>query len=134
MREADEYSTYTYDWRAASGGGGARQATHKLINRDGTTQTTNVYGADGAIERASSSALSGSAPVQTQHYRTDIDGRILTRDLYRSGTTYDPSARYYAFGGRAMGEIGTDGSDNVDFVTTITRRDDKKCSGMLPSA
>ncbi|WP_150115346.1 RHS repeat protein, partial [Pelagerythrobacter marensis] len=121
---ADEYSTYTYDWRAASGGGGARQATHKLINRDGTTQTTNVYGADGAIERASSSTLSGSAPVQTHYYRTDIDGRILARDLYRSGTTYDPSARYYTFGGRAMGEIGTDGSDNVDFATAIARRDD----------
>ncbi len=120
----DTYSRYTYEWLDPMGSGGARQTTHWLANRDGETLTTNTYGTDGSQQSAVTTVLNGTAATKTQSYTTDLFGRVLTRTMTSSNSGDKPQAAYYYFGGTAMGEVGNDGTDNVDFATMIARRDD----------
>ncbi len=110
---------------------GWQQSAQETVNQYGTGTSAFTYDHDGAILSVARSATGYNAP--DAFYSTDISGQVVRRWEAPDTGSYanGPRTHTYRFGGREMGTISNDGSDNVDFVTLINARDDVAGSGMF---
>jgi len=75
------------------------------------------FQADGTIYRA----YVWESAVHYIWYDTDAFGQIKTRSSNYTSSTSRPTDYYYYFNRQQIGHIGNDGTDNVDFTTSIAR-------------
>ena len=110
---------------------GWQQASQQTVNQYGTGTSAFQYDNDGAILSVWRDATGQFA--EDVYYSTDISGKVVRSwELAdQLSTVAGPRTHTYRFGGREMGTISNNGTDNVDYVTLIDRRDDVAGSGMF---
>ena len=81
----------------------------------GTTSSTLSYDANAHLTYASTT---GQA-AKTISYTTDAAGQVMVRTQTTSGSTTSPRQFSFYFNGLRIGEIGNNGTDNVDYATAI---------------
>ena len=104
--------------------------TNAYIWRDSALLTgiTRVQG--GAVTTSSltydanahlTSATTTGTGAKTVNYTTDASGQVLVRTQTTTGTANSPRSFSFYLNGHVIGQIGNDGTDNVDYATTIDR-------------
>jgi LysM domain len=81
----------------------------------GTTSTTFTYDANAHV---SAVGVTG-AQARTINYTTDSTGQVMVRSQSQDGTALSPRGFSFYFNGLRVGDIGNDGSDNLDYGSTI---------------
>jgi hypothetical protein len=92
---------------------------------NGTTTSTFSYSANGHLTAVS---ITGQQARQIA-YTTDSVGQIMVRSQTTNGSTTSPRQFYFYFNGIRIGEIGNNGTDNLDYATTITNNSTADGSG-----
>ena len=90
-----------------------------------SSNTTYTLDSNG---RATSAYVDDGRP-RTVTFVHDSTGQIISRDEADNDLNKgDPRALYYRFGGKLMGEVGNNGTDNVNFKASLAMRlaDDNK--------
>jgi hypothetical protein len=91
------------------------------VTRTGMTGSTSLfyYNEVGELQYAS---VGGSRP-RTVYYKNGIDGQVLRRDEYDNYTSAgDPHEAWYRFGGKQMGYVGNNGTEDQDYTASIAQR------------
>ncbi|MEY4502318.1 MAG: hypothetical protein RIS52_2208, partial [Pseudomonadota bacterium] len=81
----------------------------------GTTSTTFTYDANAHV---SAVGVTG-AQARTINYTTDSTGQVMVRSQSQAGAALSPRGFSFYFNGLRVGDIGNDGSDNLDYGSTI---------------
>ncbi|MEY2925664.1 MAG: hypothetical protein RL367_141 [Pseudomonadota bacterium] len=63
--------------------------------------------------------ITGAQP-RTINYTTDSTGQIMVRTQTNNGSTTAPRQFFFYFNGLRVGEIGNNGTDDIDYAATIT--------------
>jgi YD repeat-containing protein len=116
----DSKTFYSYDWWDG--------ALQKTIGNDNDNSgavdwtTTNTFDASGHIIQAN---IVDGQP-RNVNFVTDQNGQIIDRlEAKLSGNTTsagNPHTIHYNFGGVQMGEVGNNGTDNIDYAASIANR------------
>jgi hypothetical protein len=91
------------------------------VTRTGMTGSSSIfyYNEVGELQYAS---VGGSRP-RTVYYKNGIDGQVLRRDEYDNYTSAgDPHEAWYRFGGKQMGYVGNNGTEDQDYTASIAQR------------
>jgi hypothetical protein len=81
----------------------------------GTTTSTLSYNANAQLSYVSTTG----AAAKNISYTTDAAGQVMVRTQTTNGSTTSPRQFYFYFNGQRVGEIGNNGTDNVDYATAI---------------
>ena len=104
---------------------GWQQLSQQTANQPSMGNSTFYYGDDGNLEKVERSNTNGSTNNSVDkftYYFTDISGQVV--ESWEKQVNYTgvlPLTRTYRFGGKEMGTISNDGTENVDYNTLISR-------------
>ncbi len=120
----DAVSKYYYDWHETKG---YLQSSTVTTNQFGTGSTSHEYDGAGNIVDADRT-LGAYGGANNYRYATDAYGQVIEREEYNDTEPfteyYLPRTHTYRFGGREIGIVSNDGTENVDYATLIGHRDD----------
>ncbi len=104
----------------------AQQSTATTVPSSGpTVQTTYIYDNFGHLSQVSFTNPNGGSTSRSITYYLNTDGQIQERQESESGGSYTnshPTEFYYYFDGFSLGDVGNDGSSNVDYAASITQQ------------
>ncbi|MDY6949256.1 MAG: hypothetical protein SXG53_26500, partial [Pseudomonadota bacterium] len=120
----DAASEHHYAWHKDKG---FLETIIGTTNQYGSGSTSQEY--DGAGNIVDADRTNGPwGQAENFRYATDAYGQIISREEYDDTQPYAvlglPSTHTYRFGGREIGIVSNDGTDNVDYATLISHRDD----------
>ncbi|KQN39513.1 hypothetical protein ASG37_08125 [Sphingomonas sp. Leaf407] len=113
---------------------GGAVTTSTVTKQKDKTDRTSSYGYD--VSGTLTSVAITDARSRTVSYRNDLAGQVLERREQDGNTGKgDPRAVTYRFDGQQQLEIGNDGTDAVDYQTSLDRRRSpkgrqNKCGGL----
>jgi LysM repeat protein len=82
---------------------------------NGTTTSTLSYDANAHLSYASTTG----AAAKSISYTTDAAGQVMVRTQSTSGSANSPRQFYFYVNGLRVGEVGNNGTDNVDYSSAI---------------
>jgi hypothetical protein len=82
---------------------------------NGTTSSTFSYNANAHLTYVATTGAS----ARNISYTTDSVGQVMVRTQTTNGSTTSPRQFGFFFNGVRIGEIGNNGTDNVDYATAI---------------